>query len=199
MSGPWLIVRVTAMAHAGPRSMIQWLDNLGALGWESYYPMVREMRQVPRKQLSHAQRNSGVILMRPRVVPFLPSLVFVRENHDRPHRTRSLFDYPGVIGFIGFGAEPARISDALITGLRERERAGEGNAIPGGTPIEYVFRAGDEVEVLHGPFAYFRGIVEAAPDVPIERIDADTRLRLTLAFFGRQTPANVAVSDIRKL
>lgn len=198
--GPWLIVRVMHMAHAGSvRSMTQWLDNLGTLGFETYYPMIREMRPVPRKRLSRAQRDSGVILMRPKVVPFLPSLVFVREIPNLPSPVRSLCDHPGVIGFIGFGAEPARISDVLIEGLRERERAGEGGAIPGATPVQYIFRAGDRVEVVNGAFASYEGIVETPPDVPIERIDPDTRLRLTLAMFGRATPVNAAVADIRKL
>jgi hypothetical protein len=31
MAASWLIVRVMQMAHAGPvRSMVQWLDNIGA-------------------------------------------------------------------------------------------------------------------------------------------------------------------------
>ena len=181
------------MVGRGER-MIDWLRNLGTLGYETYYPMIREMRRVPQRKLSRAQRDSAVTLMRSAVVPFLPQLVFVAAS---PGIGR-LLDHPGVVGFVCVGNEPARISPQLIDALRKREAEGDG-AIPGGTPVEYIFRVGDHVQVVNGPFATFFGIVEEGPDVAIERIDADTRLRLTIDIFGRQTPTSVTVADVRKI
>lgn len=190
MSGErWLIVQ--SRFASGDR-MEQWLKGLKSCGCETYYPMIRELKRVPQRELTRAQRLSNVTLMRPRVVAFLPGHVFVRGG-------RRVLEHPGVLGVVSFGSEPARISDALIERLRERERAGEGGVIPGATLVEMIFRPGDPVEVLNGPFAMFRGIVEKQPNVPIERIDADTRLRLTLEVFGRRTPVEIAVADIRKL
>jgi transcription antitermination factor NusG len=183
---PWLIVRSLQMT--GER-MANWLRGVETLGYSTYYPMIRELRPVPRRKLSLAQRNSSVSIMRPNVVPFLPSMIFVRANR-LGHG--SILDHPGVIGFIAFGNEPARISDALIMRLRQREAAGDG-AIPGGTPVEYIFKSGDKVQVVNGAFALNIGIVDDAPDATIEGIDADTRLKLTVGRFRVQ----VAVGDVR--
>lgn len=190
---PWHIVRSLRMT--GDR-MRNWLSGLGSLGFETYYPMIRELRAVPRRKLSQAQRSSSVSIMRPSVVPFLPSMIFVRPNLSFEHLARrdrgSLLDHPGVVGFIAFGNEPARISDALIARLRAREAAGDG-AIPGEIPVEYIFKQGDRVQVVNGAFSASVGIVDAAPDATLESIDADTRLKLTIGRFRVQ----VSVGDVR--
>ncbi len=169
--------------------MKYWLGGLHRLGFETYYPMIRECRPVPRRKLSHAQRNSSASIMRMAVVPFLPQLVFARGGDFW-----SLSDHPGTIGFVmGTCGEPAHVADGVVERLVAREKAG-GGAIPGATPVEYIFNKGDTVHVVNGAFANHKGIVDIPPDVPIERIDSDTRLRLTIAGFKIQ----VAVCDVRK-
>lgn len=185
-AAPWLIVRSLRLSTD---RMKHWLDGLHRLGFETYYPMMRECRPVPRRKLSHAQRSSSASIMRPAVVPFLPQLVFARGGDFW-----SLADHPGTVGFVvGTCGEPAHVADGVVERLRAREKAG-GGAIPGGTPVEYIFTRGERVQVVNGAFANQTGIVEVAPDVPIERIDADTRLRLTIGGFKIQ----VAVCDVRK-
>lgn len=199
--GPWHIVRSIRLPHERPGKdepsrMEHWLANLGERGFETYYPMISELKPVPLRKLSHAQRSSGSSLMRHRVVPFLPQLVFVRP---RPGvGCSSLLDVPGVIGFMCVGSEPARVADVLIERLRARAAANDG-AIPGATPAEFIFEVGDQVRVVNGAFASFGGIVEHPPNCPIEHIDAETRLKLTVDLFGRATPVDLAVGDVRKL
>jgi hypothetical protein len=41
------------------------VDWLGRHGYEVYYPLLRSMRRVPRKRLSHQQRRARVAVMRP--------------------------------------------------------------------------------------------------------------------------------------
>jgi transcription antitermination factor NusG len=187
----WLIVRTIRLA--GDR-MGTWLDGLKRLGFDPYYPMIREMKRVPRRELSRAQRDSGVNLMRPRVLPFLPQHVLVEEQPE----VGRLMSHPGVIGFVYMGEAPAFIREREVEGLRKREAAG-GGAIPGATPVELIFNIGDRVQVLNGAFTQLEGIVEQAPDVPIEQIDARTRLKLTVDLFGRRTPVDATVADVRKL
>jgi hypothetical protein len=204
VNGAWLIVRSLRFS---PDRMEHWLNGLHRLGFETYYPMIRECRPVPRRRLSHAQRSSSAIIMRPAVVPFLPQLVFVRgrgcgtlvdyseseyEYGKLVQVAFDLFRYSGVRGFVGEN-EPTPVSDAVIERMRSRERAG-GGAIPGSTPVEYIFSKGDMVHVVNGAFSNQKGIVELPPDVPIERIDSFTRLRLTISGFK----IIVAVSDVRK-
>lgn len=201
----WLIVSTMRLSHERPvrkpdhdgeqRSRMEcWLVGLATLGFETYYPMIREMKRVPADRLSRAQRASGVSLMRPRVVPFLPGRVFVRERSG----IGRIADHPGVVGFLCVGGEPARISNVLIDNLRRREAAG-GGAIPGGTPVEYIFRPGDEVEVVDGGLAGQKGRVEVPPNVALEAIDSDTILRLAIDIFGRPTRVDVAVGRVRKI
>lgn len=191
MADDWQILRAMRLSQ---ERMTAWLANIEAIGFETYYPMIVESKPIPRRALSHAQRTSGVSILRPRIVPFLPQLVFVRARAP----TRRLLEVPGVIGFLAIGSEPARISDGAIERLRERERA-NGGAIPGATPAEFIFERGEQVRVINGPFSMFNGIVEVPPDCPIEQIDAGTRLRLTLDFFGRRTHLELSVADVAKL
>jgi len=174
--------------------MQAWLAGVNAAGFTTYYPMVRELRRVPLRELSRSQRDCGVNVMRPQVAPFLPGLVFVSARAD----VRKLMDYPGILGLICVGTAPARISGAWIEGLQAREREG-GGAIPGGTPIELIFRIGDRVRILDGALLDRIGIVEHPPDCPIERIDGTTRLRLAVELFGRATTVDLTIADIRKI
>ena len=211
---PWCIVRVIRLPHERgtalgkrrrdgehirdslrdePSRMEMWINGVNLLGIETYYPMVREMRPVPRNELSRSQRAAGVTLMRSRVVPFLPYLVFVAAGGRHVVER-----HPGAIGLVSVAAVPAIIADELIDALRLREREG-GGAIPGGTPIEFIFRAGDRVRIVHGAMAGQVGIVDHDPTVPLERIDSDTRLRLALDLFGRPTPVTLTVADVAKL
>jgi transcription antitermination factor NusG len=184
----WLIVRSLRMSTD---RMATWLGKLGEYGFETYYPMIRELGRVPQRKLSHHQRVSNVVLMRPRVVPFLPQLVFVRMTAVAGR----IADQPGVMGFLCVGAEPAQVHDALITNLRRREMDG---VIPGKTPAEFIFSPGDEVE-LNGPLGMVRGKVDTPPACALEDIDADTKLRLTIDIFGRATRVIATVADVRKV
>jgi transcription antitermination factor NusG len=205
----WLLVRVMRLAHEPRRrlkdfhrhkgydrgafgghnpNMTDWLANLAMLGFETYYPIIRELRRVTRDQLSHHQRVSNVMLMRPREVPFLPQSVFVHDDGNAGH----IAAHPGVIGFFCVGDEPARISDRLVDNLKRREVDG---VIPGATPAEFIFKVGDEIEVIDGPLAMRRGKVDVAPDCPLENIDAETKLRLTIDNFAVVT----TVANVRKV
>lgn len=188
---PWLILRCLRMSE---ERMTVWLAGLASLGFETYYPMIRELRQVPKRELSRAQRTSSVSIMRPRVAPFLPQMVFIRGGGGY-----WLSAHPGVIGFVTFGGEPALVSHVIITRLRARGAAGDGGAIPGATPVEYIFSPGDSVEIVDGPLASRTATVDATPSRAIEDIDADTRLRLTIDIFGQKTKVTMPVSSVRKV
>lgn len=167
---------------------------LKQLGVETYYPVVREMHRVPQRRLSHAQRLSGAVLMRSRVVSFLPGVVFVQFPAGFS-RAGELFDLPSVFGLVCIGEHPAAIADTHIAALRSREVEG---VIAGRTPARMIFKKGEHVRVAHGPFTTFPGIIEEVPDVAIEDIDADTRLKLTIDIFGRATPVELFAWQIEK-
>jgi len=190
----WLLVRTIRMAHREkprdpPQRMETWLDHLREVGYTIYYPMIREQRPVPKRQMSRAQRASDSRIVRPRVVPFLPYWVFASPRG--PVDVARLADHPGVIGFLeGDGGGPRWLPGVVVDQLREREIDG---VIPGATPKEFIFRRGDKVEVTNGAFTMQTGIVEAAPDVTLQDIDASARLKLIIGSYR----IDVSVADAR--
>jgi hypothetical protein len=214
---PWFALR--CIGDPAPRV----IPRLQELGLETYCPVVREMRPVPRRKLSHAQRSSGIVIMRPRNVPFIAGVVFARgrpagaveqvrwrpshhfklgdkvdpaDIQRRPVTWEDVFEFPGVLGFITNTDAPGAVLAFELDELRGREVDG---VIAGRTPARMIFKLGEEVRVSHGPFMSFNGIVEQVPDVAIEDIDADTRLKLTIDIFGRSTPVELAAWQIEKL
>jgi transcription antitermination factor NusG len=227
----WYVVRCAG--HSDSRVVA----CLEALGLETYYPVVRELRPLAKKRMSHAQRASGVAILRPTAVPFLPRHVFVEmdvgapaargearpialehfvaalgpedgaqalADYERVRRRRpaadwwqEIFDIAGVAGFVAMDDRPVAIASAEIAALRAREVDG---VIPGKTPAGMIFELGERVRIVEGPFTTFDGFVEQLPDVPLEQIDAGTRLRLTIAgLLGRSTVVDVTIAQVEKL
>lgn len=174
------------------RYVIEWLTE--KFKFEIYYPVVQEMRPVPRNKLSAKQRQSDIEIMRPQRVPFFPRYVFVRFDMGKDN-WREIFKFVGVGGMVCEGHLPVWVSDALITSIRAREVDG---AVPGKTLARVIFAVGDEVVVQDGPFASFPGIVERGIDVSIEELDVDTRIRVAVNIFGRPTPVDLDLSQVKK-
>lgn len=163
---------------------------------EAYYPVVREMRAVPRRKLSLAQRNSGVTLMRQRDVPFLPGIVFTQMGPGHP-RQGDIFERSRILGFLCVGDKNATpIPHWEIEKLKARE---VGGVIAGSTPANMLFTVGEDVLISDGPFTSFKGKIEQVPDVAIEDIDADTRLKLAVEWLGRFVSMELAAWQIEKL
>jgi len=170
------------------------LDWLKERKFETYYPMLRELKPVPKDQLSKKQRASGVVLIRPRLVPCLPRYVFVRFDMGR-NGWREIFDFAGIDGLVCAGGLPVRITEAEIACMQNTEVDG---AIPGPTMARLVFAEGQRVRVKEGPFAEFPGIVEVGLDIPLQELDSDTRIRVAVNIFGRPTPVDLAVTQVDK-
>jgi transcriptional antiterminator NusG len=184
----WYIVQCVG------RSDIYVKEWLGKLKFETYYPLVREMRPVPKNRLSPSRRKAEMRIMRPQLVPFFPRYVLVRFD-IQTQGWREIFKFVNVAGMHCAGDLPAPISDGLIDGLRTREVDG---AVPGKTPSKLIFKLGEKVRVSEGPFASFYGTVEKLGDVPIEEIDPDTRIKVAVDIFGRSTLVELEVSQIEK-
>jgi transcription antitermination factor NusG len=194
---PWFIVRAIRIAQRQsfsekPGPMDIWREGLGRLGCETYYPLIRELRRVPRQKLSRKRRASNFASMGSCVMPFLPGYLFVRgERADALQRIPCISDYVRTTG-----KKPARISDELIEKMRVREEEG---AISGATPAGDIFTRGDRILVINGPFATFVGKVERAPRISLSNLPVPARLRLTMDVFGRATYADLPVNDVSKI
>lgn len=186
--GAWHVVHV---AGGSDRHAIDFLEGRGLV---VYYPQMRAMRPLPRKQLSRKQRASGIAVMRPHLGPLFPRYLFVRFDMGR-EGWRTLFDFAGIGGLVCAGDLPVRVPDALVDSLRAREIDG---AVPGATPLRWIFALGETVTISDGPFAGFAAEVARLPDVAVEAIDADTRIRVAVNILGGVTPVDLAVGQIEK-
>lgn len=175
------------------------LNWLGKFNFETYYPMVREMRALPKNKMSHAQRSAvaagGLAIMRPSVVPFFPRYVFVSFDMGK-HGWRDIFEFAGVVGMHCEGDRPAPISNDLIAGIRAKEIDG---AVPGKTPARLIFKVGEKVRITETAMATQEGVVEELPDVPIEELDPNDRIRIAVRLFGVQRSVDLAIHQIEKI
>lgn len=170
-------------------------DVLKRLDFELYYPNVREMRPLARKKLSRKQRQSGLPVMRPQLVPMFPRYCFVRFDMTRDG-WREVFAVAGVAGLVCAGARPVWVPDSLIGEIRAREVNG---AVSGKETARVVFGVGENVRIAGGPFDGFAGIVEKGIDTPIEELDPEERIGIAVELFGRATPIHLTVDQVEKL
>lgn len=185
----WYLVRRTVRTdgHA-----LEWLKRCRLA---FYYPMMRELRPVPRRRLSARQRASGVALMRPRKVPLFPGYIFVRMNlaADAWSIVSSI---AGVGGLVCEGGLPVEMSAGLVDAILAREIDG---VVPGKTPAALIFRPGDAVRICDGALSGLIATIEQTPDYTVADIDGDTRIKVAVEMFGVPTPVDLTFAQIEKL
>lgn len=185
----WHIVRCIGKSDL---YVIDWLQKLEL---ESYYPKVREMRPIPKKQLSHRQREAGMSIMKPQIVPFFPRYVFVQFDMGKDG-WRDIFKFVGVAGMVCHGQLPVWVPAGFLDRIRLRE---VGGAVPGKTPVNLIFKVGDQVRVQDGPFASFPGVVEEIMEKTLEDVDSETRIKVAVNIFGRPTPVDLELNQVEKI
>ncbi|MEB3245909.1 MAG: transcription termination/antitermination protein NusG [Vampirovibrionales bacterium] len=118
---------------------------------------------------------------------------------------------PGVTKFIGGEKKPIAAKDSEIKRILMRMQPAAGmQQMPGlasagapmaegGTPqapaapkIEIDIKVGDSVLIISGPFADFEGVVT---EINLER----ERLKANVSIFGRETPVELAFSQVQKV
>ncbi len=117
---------------------------------------------------------------------FFPGYVLVQMimNDDSWHLVRSI---PRVMGFIGGTSDrPAPISDREARAILQRLEEGADAPKP-----KTLFEPGEVVRVIDGPFADFNGTVE---EVDYEK----SRLKVSVAIFGRSTPVELEFTQVEK-
>lgn len=191
---PWHIVHVVGRSDGHARD---WLTRMGV---EHYYPMVRELRPIHRKRLSRRQRAAtGLSVLQAKLVPMFPRYIFVRLTAaGNWHRVADVAGIGGLVAATGEASSPVPvgIDAALVDRLRTQEVDG---AVEGDTPVRLVFAIGDPVAVIDGPFSGFNGVVENALDLPLDKVDAETRIRVAVSVFGRPTPVELDLWQVERL
>ena len=130
----------------------------------------------------------------------LPGYILVRmELNDQSWG--AVRNTPGVTGFVGATSKPSPLShDDVIKFLlpkaeqKKAAEAGKAEVAPGpGKPaVEVDFEVGESVTVMDGPFATLPATINEV------NIDAQ-KLKVLVSIFGRETPVELAFSQVSKI
>ena len=116
---------------------------------------------------------------------FFPGYIMVEMvmNNDTWHFIRNV---PKVTGFVGGMNEPIAVPEEEVSRLIQQMAADEDKPKP-----KMVFREGEVVRVIDGPFTNFTGVVESASP---ER----GKVKVLVSIFGRYTPVELDYVQIEK-
>ncbi|MDP8958403.1 MAG: transcription termination/antitermination protein NusG [Actinomycetota bacterium] len=95
---------------------------------------------------------------------------------------------PGVTGFVGSGTKPTPLSRReveRILGVRKEEE----KKVPRFKPD---WEVGETIRVVEGPFTDFNGVIE---DINLDQ----SKVRVLVNIFGRETPVELNFEQIQKL
>jgi transcriptional antiterminator NusG len=92
---------------------------------------------------------------------------------------------PGVTGFVGMGNTPTPLRPEEVSQIIRRMEAEAPR-------IKVVFKSGDRVRIVDGPFNDFRGTVS---EIDMER----AKVRVMVNFFGRETPVELDFLQVEKI
>lgn len=146
--------------------------NLRAQGFETYLPRLASRRK-------GAPRGAEV------TVPMFSRYIFVRIDVDAAP-WRSINGTFGVSNIVSFGERPARLPDAVIAELRNREDDDGIVRLPTVAP----FRPGESLEISEGPLSEVRCLYQART--------SQERGIVLMSLLGRQVPVRVRQEKLRR-
>jgi transcriptional antiterminator RfaH len=136
-------------------------EHLSRQHYEAYMPLVR----LPKRRRG---RWCEVI------EPLFPGYLFVRLDIQR-RNTSPIRSTRGVIGLVSFGNDPRPVPDVLVESLKAAQPDRQ-DAIS----QEHLFKSGDRVEIVSGPFSGLKAIFQAS--------SGEDRVQLLLELLGRSNP-----------
>lgn len=116
---------------------------------------------------------------------FFPGYILVKMllNDETWHIVKST---ARISGFVGNARTPPALPEEEVNRITNQISEGAAKAKP-----KYVFKEGDGVRVIDGPFANFNGTVE---EVRPEK----SKLRVLVSIFGRATPVELDFIQVEK-
>ena len=116
---------------------------------------------------------------------------YILVNMDMNDDTwRLVRQTPGVTQIVGAGDKPTPLSRAEVERLPRPGEAAEAREKAVKTTVDY--SVGETVRVIAGPLADFTGV--------ISEINVDqSRLKVLVSIFGRETPVELSFSQVAKL
>lgn len=162
----WFLVR------SKPRQESVALTHMARQGYESYLPLFATEKLVRRK---------STVVQEPMFARYL----FVRLDTSGNGQSWSpIRSTVGVSELVCFGSRPARVDDALIATLREREATQQADPIT-------LFAHGDSVRITEGAFAGLEAIYQMN--------DAEGRAMVLLDLLSKPVAMTLDAASLRKV
>jgi transcriptional antiterminator RfaH len=157
------------LVHTKPRQEDVALANLERQGYECYLPRMR-IERIQRRRVEIATE------------PMFPRYLFIRlDSSDQGKSWSPIRSTLGVSQLVHFGARAAKVEDALVDLLRQREQA---------MPLDAMFHSGDSVVITDGPFAGIEAIYQTA--------DAERRAFILLEILPKPVSMQIDTGRLRK-
>jgi transcriptional antiterminator NusG len=152
--------------------------------------------EVPTEEVTEIKNGQRKLVQR----KVLPGYILVRMDLN-DQSWGAVRNTPGVTGFVGATSKPSPLSiDEVVKFLLPRveqpkaaaAKAGAAAASPGRSTVEVDFEVGESVTVMDGPFATL--------PATISEVNVDgQKLKVLVSIFGRETPVELAFSQVSKI
>ncbi len=160
------------LIHTKPRQEACALQNLNSQGYDCYLPLLSS-EKILRNQIIKASE------------PLFPRYLFIRL--DTGHTAKSwtpIRSTRGVSKLVSFGNQPARVADELVESIRARESSG-------GINEKRLFKPGEPIRVVDGPFAGVEGIFQS--------LDGTQRVMILIELMSKPVKMAVSPTSIRRI
>ena len=191
--GDWYVVHSYAGYENKVKTNLE--TRVHSLDVEDYIFQV----EVPTEEVTEIKNGQRKQVQR----KVLPGYILVRmELNDQSWG--AVRNTPGVTGFVGATSKPSPLTiDEVVKFLLPRTEAakpaGSGRAAAGGAvatagkaTVEVDFEVGESVTVMDGPFATLPATISEV------NVDAQ-KVKVLVSIFGRETPVELAFSQVSKI
>ncbi len=120
-----------------------------------------------------------------KVQPFFPHYLFFRADLTQENTT-GLQWLPGVRSLVSFGGRPAIVPDQIVAALRQQFEVKFAQTLH---PAELLYKPGDEVRIVNGPFKGLEAIFQKG-------LNGTDRVQILLNLLGRWNETHVNLSDL---
>jgi transcription termination/antitermination protein NusG len=188
--GDWYVVHSYAGYENKVKSNLE--TRVQTLDVEDYIYQV----EVPTEEVTEIKNGQRKQVQR----KVLPGYILVRmELNDQSWS--AVRNTPGVTGFVGATSRPSPLSHDdvikfLLPKVEPKQAAAAGKtdvaAAAGKPSVEVDFEVGESVTVMDGPFATLPATISEV------NLDAQ-KLKVLVSIFGRETPVELAFSQVSKI
>ena len=143
--------------HSDTKRTPKTCEAIKDLGYEYYYPQMREMRVPALRNVTIGKRKEFKGVARPVFSPLFPGYPFVKFSL-RDGKWHELFELFGVYGMKVAEGLPVPVPNQVIINILGAE---VGGAIPLEMPVlKLLFGVGDDVRIDEGPLQGFTGTIQ---------------------------------------